>query len=283
MEFYQFKVERPLTMNMAGKFTAPSPEWMHIQRTLMDFELFIPTQGSLYIANDRDHYELREGDFLLMSPGMYQYGYRSSDCSFYWLHFTVQDDFEVLRDLADYAYEPCLVVIPETGTVRSSDKLIVLMKQLQDSVRSYREQTLSNYMATTILCELFNQLFVVRKQTGQKLKQQQLYNDIADYIQWHKYENLRVARLAEDFGYNAKYLSSLFTKIAGISLKQYILQEKMEAAKSLLTDTNQSVNEIAMQLGYPDSHQFMKSFKKITGLTPTDYRNAYANRLLYYK
>lgn len=57
----------------------------------------------------------------------------------------------------------------------------------------------------------------------------------------------------------------------------------MEAAKSLLTDTNRNISEIAAQLGYPDSQQFMKSFKKITGLTPTDYRNAYANRLLFYE
>jgi len=283
MEYYQFRADAPLTLNMAGKFMAPSPEWMHMHRTLMDFELFIQTQGSLYIAGDREHYELKEGDFLLMPPGMRQYGFRKSGCSFYWLHFTAPGGWEVLQNPEEYGYEQGLIVVPATGALRSPDKLIVLMKQLQDSVRSYREQTLGNYMTTTILCELFNQLFYARNQSGQKLKQRQLYNDIVDYIKWHKHENLKVARLAEDFGYNAKYLSTLFSRIAGVSLKQFMLQEKMEAAKSLLTDTNQNVSEIANQLGYPDSQQFMKSFKKITGLTPTDYRNAYANRLLYYE
>lgn len=283
MDYYRFKVDVPLTLNMAGKFVAPSSEWMHMDRTLMDFELFVQTRGSLYIAAGRERYELKEGDFLLMSPGTRQYGYQKSDCSFYWLHFTAAGGHERLKDVEEYGYEQGMIVVPAAGALRSPDKLIVLMKQLQDSMRTYREQTLGSYMATTILCELFNQLFYVRNQAGHRLKQRQLYNDIVDYIKWHRHGNLKVARLAEDFGYNAKYLSTLFSGIAGISLKQYMLQEKMEAAKSLLTDTNKNISEIAAQLGYPDSQQFMKSFKKITGLTPTDYRNAYANRLLFYE
>lgn len=51
----------------------------------------------------------------------------------------------------------------------------------------------------------------------------------------------------------------------------------------MLADTNQNINENALQLGYKDSHHFMKTFKKIVGLTPTDFRNAYAKRLLYYE
>lgn len=216
-----------------------------------------------------------------MPPGAVQFGYRESDCSFYWLHFAVHDGYRSVE--GDSGYEPGVLTIPEKGTLRSPDKLIVMMKQLQDSVRSYREQTLNNYLTTGILCELYNQLFFVQNQSGKKLKQQQLYNDIVDYIKWNRQENMKVSQLAEHFGYNAKHLSFLFSEIAGITLKQFMLQEKMDAAKSLLTDSNQSIKEIAEQLGYSDSHQFMHSFKKMTGLTPTDYRNAYANRLLFYR
>ncbi|SFF07890.1 AraC-type DNA-binding protein [Paenibacillus catalpae] len=281
MTSYSFRVERPVSLVMTGKFIAPSPEWKHMHRVLLEFELFIQTRGSLYIAKDSERYVLNEGDYLLMPPGAVQYGYRESDCSFYWLHFAVPDGYHL--EESDSGYEPGRVSIPEKGTLRSPDKLIVLLKQLQDSVRSYREQTLNSYLTTGILCELYNQQFFIQNQSGKKLKQQQLYNDIVDYIKWNRQENLKVSQLAEHFGYNAKHLSFLFSEIAGISLKQFMLQEKMDAAKSLLADTNQSIKEISQQLGYPDSHQFMHSFKKITGLTPTDYRNAYANRLLFYR
>lgn len=278
---YSFRVATPVSLAMTGKFVAPSQEWKHSHRTLHEFELFVQTQGTLYITMDEEQYALNEGDFLLMPPGAVQYGYRESDCSFYWLHFTVKEGCQKIESGTEY--EAGLLTIPNRGTLRSQDKLIVMLKQLQDSVRSYREQTLNNYLTTSILCELYNQLYFVQNQSGKKHKQQQLYNDIADYIKWNSQENLKVNELAEHFGYNAKYLSSIFSKIAGISIKQYMLQEKMNAAKSLLTDTNKSIKEISQQLGYSDSHQFMHSFKKITGLTPTDYRNAYANRLLFYR
>ncbi|MNE89876.1 HTH-type transcriptional regulator YesS [compost metagenome] len=92
-----------------------------------------------------------------------------------------------------------------------------------------------------------------------------------------------MSQIAAYFGYNEKYLSHLFTKISGIPLKQYILQQKMELAKFLLSDTNQNISEVSLQLGYKDCHNFTKSFKKIVGLTPTDFRNAYAKRLLFYE
>ncbi|UUZ78762.1 helix-turn-helix transcriptional regulator [Paenibacillus sp. P26] len=96
-------------------------------------------------------------------------------------------------------------------------------------------------------------------------------------------EQLKTSHIAEHFGYNAKYLSHLFSKVAGVPLKRFILQQKIEAASSLLTDTNMTINEIALQLGYNDSQHFMKSFKQMTNLTPTGFRNASANRLLFYK
>lgn len=280
MDYYRIRVNGPVTMDMAGKFISPSPEWMHMNRTLSSFELFVQTSGVLYIASDKERHVLNKGDFLLMPPGTVQFGYQKSECSFYWLHFTTRDNHETLYSEEQLHYEPGSVIIPQSGSLRSPDKLIVLMKQLHDSIRSYREQTLNNYMTTSILCELYNQLFFVQNHARNKQKQQQLFNDIVDYIKWNRHMNLKVSQIADYFGYNAKHLSHLFSAAAGISIKQYMLQEKMEAAKSLLTDTNQNINEISLQLGYIDSHPFMKCFKRLTGLTPTEYRNAYANRLI---
>lgn len=74
----------------------------------------------------------------------------------------------------------------------------------------------------------------------------------------------------------------MFSNIAGIPLKQFILNVKMDAANFMLTDTNASISEIAASLGFTDSHNFAKAYKKIAGLTPTEYRNAFFKRLLYH-
>ena len=157
------------------------------------------------------------------------------------------------------------------------------MKHLQDCVRSYHNRLQNNYMSSTILCEISNQFALQKDQESSVLKKKQLFNDIKDYIKWNRNNDIKVCQIAEYFGYNKRYISYLFSTIAGITLKQYIIQEKIELAKFLLCDTNDNICEVAYQLGFNDNHNFMKAFKKIVGLTPTQYRNAYASRMLFYK
>jgi AraC-like DNA-binding protein len=280
MKTYTIYIAKPLQLIMTGKFVAPSRDWKHMSRMLMDYELFVPIKGTLYIANDQEKYELREGDYLLMPPRTKQFGYLESDCSFYWLHFLAEGQLELSSKVEPSDCPPEHIIIPGSGKLSNKDKLIVMMKQLQDSIRSYQDQTLNNYLATSIMCELYNQTFRHKRMSQPQLKKQQLYNDIVDYIRWNRFEQLQVSHIADHFGYNAKYISQMFAKISGISLKRFILQQKMDEASFLLTDTNMTITEIALQLGYYDSHHFMKSFKQITNLTPSSYRNAASNRLL---
>ncbi|MBP1907537.1 YesN/AraC family two-component response regulator [Paenibacillus turicensis] len=298
MTAYRIMVSKPVKMEITGKFVAPSEDWKHMNRILFDYELVVVTKGTLYMSNGEQQFLVSHGEYLLLPPLSPQYGYKSSDCSFYWLHFSTEHGVQAINlststsnikltgDTSALSHADAgEIVIPQYGKLASVEKMIVLMKQLQDCVREYNEQTLNDYMTTTILCELNNQVWALSKEHNQRSqrKQDQLYNDIVDYIKWSRSEPLKVSQIAQHFNYNEKYLSQLFRQKSGITLKQYMLEQKMELAKFLLTDTNQNINEIAAQLGYTDSHNFMKSFKKIVGLTPTEFRNAYAKRLLFYE
>lgn len=300
MTAYRIMVGKPVKMEITGKFVAPSEDWRHMYRILFDYELVVVTKGTLYMSNGEQQFAISHGQYLLLPPLSPQYGYKSSDCSFYWLHFSTEHAVQAMTlslststsninrtgDTSTLSHAHAReIVIPQYGKLTSVEKMIVLMKQLQDCVREYNEQTLNDYMTTTILCELNNQVWAQSKEHHHRnqRKQDQLYNDIVDYIKWSRSEPLKVSQIANHFNYNEKYLSQLFRQKSGITLKQYMLEQKMELAKFLLTDTNQNINEIAAQLGYTDSHNFMKSFKKIVGLTPTKFRNAYAKRLLFYE
>ncbi|MNJ45067.1 Melibiose operon regulatory protein [compost metagenome] len=290
MVAYSLMVDKPVKMEITGKFVAPSQDWMHMNRILFDYELVVVTRGTLYISNGEMQFPISHGEYLLLPPLSPQFGYKASDCSFYWLHFSTDHPVQATKDVTSTQVTSTQVtsthvgeiIIPQSGKLSSVEKIVVMMKQLQDCVRGYNEQKLNNYMTTTILCELYNQVSSQQLEHSNR-KQEQLYNDIVDYIKWSRSEPLKVSQIAEYFNYNEKYLSHLFRKKAGISLKQYMLAQKMELAKFLLTDSNQNINEISFQLGYKDSHNFMKSFKKIVGLTPTEFRNAYAKRLLFYE
>ncbi|MFL1995638.1 AraC family transcriptional regulator [Lysinibacillus irui] len=74
------------------------------------------------------------------------------------------------------------------------------------------------------------------------------------------------------------YLSSLFKKEVGISLSEYIQQQKIEEAKKLLTFTNYPILDIGSLLNFTDQSYFIKVFKKFTDITPKQYRNEYSRK-----
>ncbi len=268
-----FYTEQPLTFNWVGKFESPSNDWIHLTRFLMDYELIIVTEGILYICDGTKNYTVHPKEYLIMAPGVNQSGFKSSKCTFYWMHFS-QPDFHA---------DSKSLQLPNHAPLASYERTIILLKQLQDSERRYHHHELDNYLTTTILYEIFNQCHLPAADYFLQRGKSQLYTDIIDYISWHISENLRVSEIAEYYGYNEKYLSTFFKKTSGIPLKTYILNAKMDLAKSLLTDTNDPVSQIAYSIGFQDNHNFSTCFKKVTGLTPSNYRECYSQRMLFYQ
>ncbi|WFR55760.1 AraC family transcriptional regulator [Anaerocolumna sp. AGMB13025] len=284
MIYYELVLDKPLKYNLTGKFQAPSPEWMHFARYMQDYELIVVTEGTAYLMVNENKFAVEKGEYLLISPTARQAGYKKSNCAFYWLHFTYEYPVNRRKTEVDPSeVKENSIVIPEYGKLLKPEKLIVMMKQLQDNVRTYQNRLHNDYVCTTIISEIFSQFYAKDTQNTTDIKKKQLYNDIQDYINWNKNNEIKVSEIADHFGYNKKYISSLFSTIAGVTLKQYIIREKIELAKYLLCDTNLDINEVSYQSGFSDSHNFMKTFKRTAGLTPTQYRNAYSSRLLYYK
>ncbi len=284
MILYEFILDKPLKYNWTGKFQAPSSEWSHFSRKMQDYELVIVTEGIAYLQIDENQYAVKKGEFLLFSPNNMQRGYRKSQCSFYWLHFSYEKQAESIKtnEFPEEQKED-VIYIPNHGKIENLEKLIVMMKHLQDNVRKYHNVLHNNFVCTTILSEIYSQFLAKKNQDNAALSKKQLFNDIQDYIKWNRNNDIKVSHIAQHFGYNRRYISQLFSTIAGTTMKQYIIREKIELAKYLLCDTNTNINEIAYQSGFNDSHNFMKVFKKIVGLTPSQYRNAYSTRLLFYK
>lgn len=271
----------PFAFNYSGKFTAPNAEWMHQTRQLWDFELIVVTQGTLYIADQEQMFTVERGQYLLMPPTPKQHGFQASDCAFYWLHFQPLTAYDVLdSDTQSTEHDSVSFLVPQFGQLQSMERLMVLMKQLQDSDRRYGLRSLNNFHTSTILAELSAQSHIYRKYSASE-GGTQLYNDIVDYITLNICTNLKVSDVADYFGYNEKYLTTYFRKWSKVPLKQFILQKKMERAKAELSETNHSVSQIGYNIGYSDPHNFTNAFKKVTGLTPSEYRMSYTKRRVY--
>ena len=69
------------------------------------------------------------------------------------------------------------------------------------------------------------------------------------------------------------YLSNLFSEVEGITIEHYIISQKAEKVKELLTYNELNLSEIAYKLGYSSVAHLSTQFKKVTGLTPSSFKN----------
>lgn len=96
---------------------------------------------------------------------------------------------------------------------------------------------------------------------------------VADYINLHYKENLRIEEIAEAYNYNPVYFGRLFQKYYGQSLKNYVIDLRLTCAAELLETTDYTVEEVALQSGFGNKLQFYKKFKERFGDTPKEYKN----------
>jgi AraC-like DNA-binding protein len=79
--------------------------------------------------------------------------------------------------------------------------------------------------------------------------------------------------LSERLNYNYTYLSNLFTETKGITIEKYYLAHRIEKAKELLVYDELNLSEIAYKLHYSSVAHLSNQFKKMTGLTPSHFKN----------
>lgn len=98
-------------------------------------------------------------------------------------------------------------------------------------------------------------------------------NKILQYIHINIENHISLNSIARTLNLSEGYISSAFHKVMGISVMQYVKEVKIERAKKYLSSTRMSILEISDLLGFFDSSHFSRTFKSITGITPTEFRS----------
>jgi AraC-like DNA-binding protein len=150
------------------------------------------------------------------------------------------------------AYETALTI---------SDLYIQSVEELRDS------------MAVDRLIEDVLADFAERVHRNKRKQYSNPINACLDYIFKHLYEDISLSDLAREAALHPNYLSTLFHKEVGRSLTSYIRDTKIEEAATLLRLSDRSITEISTLLNFHDQSYFTKTFKKVMGKTPKQYKN----------
>jgi transcriptional regulator GlxA family with amidase domain len=114
---------------------------------------------------------------------------------------------------------------------------------------------------------------------GQKEHEDEAIKKAQEFIENNVSEKISVDQLASMFALGRRNLERRFKKATSNTVVEYVQRVKIEAAKMNLESLRENVNEVMYNVGYTDPKAFRTTFKKITGLSPVQYRNKY-NRVL---
>ncbi|MGE4288083.1 MAG: GlxA family transcriptional regulator [Salinivirgaceae bacterium] len=111
--------------------------------------------------------------------------------------------------------------------------------------------------------------------TGQKDHNDEVVQQVQQYIEQHTEKRLTVEMLAKSQAIGRRSLERRFKKATNNSVLEYIQRVKIETAKRQFESSIKNISEVMFEVGYTDSKAFRSTFKKVTGLTPAAYRNRY--------
>ncbi len=214
-------------------------------------------------------YELSRGDVFLVKPDteVYYIADENNPWSYMWVGF---------NGIKALSYLEAAGLEGKAVTTKCSNTPIIF-SCIQQMIM-YRQLTLANELRReSALLQIFSVMMEEYKGTLPKEERYdypyQIYVEQAvDYIQRNFKSNIKVSDLASYIGIDRSYLTNIFKNVMKMSPQEYLIKYRMELAKDLLKNSDKKIGDIAEKIGYYDQLSFSKMFKKVEGISPTEYR-----------
>lgn len=275
MIFLKIQNQSKLKFSSAGNLVN-NGGFLHIDRCLDTFVLLVVNTGELYISQNGELRTLRKNQYIVLYPGMRHFGFRPSDgnLNYYWCHFSIpKENYALLNASAENEDH---TLLPEYGECLAPEKVSLQFRHLIDLSLHTDTVHIKDLAISLLIAELMDDYALHQQKENHGSNPPNIIR-IVDYIEHNYTQNISTKTLSAKFGYNPNYLSMLFRKCIGLPLTHYINQVRINAAKSLLLNSSNTIKAIAMQVGYVDEKYFMKVFKTFEQTTPTRFRNLYAH------
>lgn len=248
-----------------------------------NIELYRILSGECYMDIQSETLHCTEGDFIMILPDVVHSFYLNdtSDCTFQHIHFD-PDMFSTIVLDNDGIFPITLlhaVLFSSHFYYRlNSDKTID--EHLDKLIELYTSSN-SLFTAANLNVALMNLMLYILDHTGpvHEYTEPQLQNSYIaytlNYIQKHYTTKILQEDIALQLHISIRYLSKLFKSYMGVTLSNYINIYRINRSIKLMQDTDLTLTEIALQVGFKDSQHYSKVFMNIINATPSHYRKIY--------
>lgn len=254
---------------------------------LQSYLFFAVTKGSGSITYEHKSYELHTGDCVFIDCRK-EYSHCSSDdlWSLSWVHFYGPTMNAIYDKYLDRGGEPvfhCREYSQRVSNDRSDshserfDEYRQLLKTIfaTAATESYVRDVQLAEKLTGLIVLLMEDAWHPRKTTQHPAPKRISVAEVKEYIDTHYQEKLTLESMSKQFYINKHYLTRIFREQYGYSLNAYIIHVRIGKAKEQLRFSDKTVEEIGYACGFDDRNYFARCFRKVEGISPSEYRKSW--------
>lgn len=262
-----FKVQPDLVLNEVKKtdlIIIPAVNG-NMEKVIARNAAFLPWLVSQHQAG-AELASLCVGSFILASTGLLN----GKKCSTHW---QAVDDFRRMFPAVNLVSEK--IITDEQG-IYSSGGANSFLNLILYLVEKYAGREMAVYSSKVFEIEIDRDTqspFIIFG--GQKGHDDEPILKAQEFIEQNFQDKISIEQLASMLAISRRNLERRFKKATSNTAVEYMQRVKIEAAKMKLESSRDNVNEVMYNVGYTDSKAFRNTFKKITGLSPVEYRNKY--------
>lgn len=150
----------------------------------------------------------------------------------------------------------------------------LIKRMSDDAIMPHADELADKMYNDSDMISFFHRLFSYSETVLEKKidKNRVLMQNICDYLEEHYMDDISLEQASDHIGFSSFYFSKLMKEYLNMSYVDYLTSIRIRKAKELLDKTHKTVSEIAFEVGYTDANYFTRVFKRMEGVTPSNYK-----------
>lgn len=226
-------------------------------------------KGEGEIFHDDDVIYVKHGDMLLFPPNVAHYYQRKKNnhsWSHRWIYFRPRAYWNNWLSWEECQNGVYITKHLSEEKITEFEKLFEEVELVTKSDFPYRDELAVNVLERLLIeCKSVQENFINKAHDSRVI-------DAMNYIVENLDKNFSLEDVSNHVYLSSSRLGHLFSKDVGMTISQWRDDQRVSRAKQMLVTTNYSINKISNKVGYKDSLYFSRVFKKVSGLSPKNYR-----------
>lgn len=260
------------------------------------YELIMVTEGPIYLQVGNDKLTLETGEAYMLQPWQQHQGWKAfkDSSGFFWVQFASspepvqieswaewnrkerqnRPERALLRTVEEGEQNTGYMVIPKRFLPSRRYELLSAFERLigqflnPQGYYKFRTSLQLGQLLEMLACDALE-----KSESNKSISASfMLYRKMVNFLDEWNHCDFPKIEMETYFNRKYEYLCSTFKKYAGMTMSTYINQLRIQRAKHMLGKTNETVTKIAADVGFQDCFYFSKQFKKIVGMSPSEYR-----------